>query len=162
SQVRSESMLNRMLFVDTKTWLPDDLLIKADKMTMAASVELRVPFLDHRMVEFAARLPVSCKIRNGQTKFIFKKAMEPYLPREVIYQSKKGFPVPVADWFRRDLYHVATDLLLSSTSATRSYLDAACLRSLLEQHKAGHHDFSNELWGLLVLEYWFRTFRVQA
>jgi asparagine synthase (glutamine-hydrolysing) len=160
AQVKSKAPLNQMLFVDTKTWLPDDLLVKADKMTMAASVELRVPFLDHRMVEFAARLPIACKIRNDQTKFLFKKAMEPYLPKEIIYQRKKGFPVPVAEWFRGELYDIATDLLLSSTSETRPYLNPSCLKSLLEDHKAGRHDFSNELWGLLVLEYWFRTFQV--
>jgi len=160
-RVRSDRDLNRMLFVDTNTWLPDDLLVKADKMTMAASVELRVPFLDHRLVEFAARLPISLKIRHGQTKYLLKKVMEPYLPHDVIYRPKKGFPVPVSDWFKHGLYEMATELLLNSKSHVSGFIDLVYLRSLMDQHRAGKHDFSNELWGLLVLEWWFRTFEVQ-
>ena len=161
NRVKSAKNLNKMLFVDTKTWLPDDLLVKADKMTMAASVELRVPFLDHRLVEFAARLPVSYKIRNGQTKYLLKKAMERHLPPSVIYRSKKGFPVPVANWFRNGLYGIATEMLLNPQSAVSTYLQPVSVRRILEQHKAGNRDFSDELWGLLVLENWFRVFRVQ-
>ena len=161
-QVRSEDDLNRMLFVDTKTWLPDDLLVKADKMTMAASVELRVPFLDHRMVEFAARLPVSLKLRGGQTKYLLKTLMQRYLPSEVVHQTKKGFPVPIAAWFRDGLFELAGEMLLDQKSATGPFLDQNGVRKLLNWHKTGRHDFSNELWGLLVLEYWFRTFRIHA
>jgi asparagine synthase (glutamine-hydrolysing) len=153
--------LNRMLFVDTKTWLPDDLLVKADKMTMAASVELRVPFLDHRLVEFAARLPVSFKIRNGETKYLLKKVMEPYLPRDVIYRRKAGFPVPVSDWFKNGLNRLAADMLLAPKSHVSGFVDLTYLRQMLEQHKAGIQDLSNELWGLLVLEFWFQAFEVR-
>lgn len=162
NRVKTAGSLNRMLFVDTKTWLPDDLLVKADKMTMAASVELRVPFLDHRLVEFAARLPVSYKVRGGETKYLLKKAMERFLPNEVIYRRKKGFPVPLAAWFRNGLYDLASEVLLNPASALGMFLDPACIRKMLERHKAGNFDFSNELWGLLVLEYWFQTFRVQV
>lgn len=161
-RVSTEPDLNRMLFVDTKTWLPDDLLIKADKMTMAASVELRVPFLDHRLVEFAARLPVSFKLRNGETKYLLKKVMEPYLPREVIYRTKAGFPVPVSDWFKHGLNGLATGMLLDPKSHVSGFVDVSCLRTMLERHKAGVHDYSNELWGLLVLEYWFQAFEVRV
>ncbi|HET7059173.1 MAG TPA: asparagine synthase C-terminal domain-containing protein, partial [Nitrospiraceae bacterium] len=161
-RVSTEPDLNRMLFVDTKTWLPDDLLIKADKMTMAASVELRVPFLDHRLVEFAARLPVSFKLRNGETKYLLKKVMEPYLPHEVIYRTKAGFPVPVSDWFKHGLNGLATGMLLDPKSHVSGFVDVSCLRTMLEQHKAGVHDYSNELWGLLVLEYWFQAFEVRV
>ena len=160
--VSTDADLNRMLFVDTKTWLPDDLLIKADKMTMAASVELRVPFLDHRLVEFAARLPVSFKLRNGETKYLLKKVMEPYLPREVIYRTKAGFPVPVSDWFKHGLNGLATGMLLDPKSHVSGFVDVSCLRTMLEQHKTGVHDYSNELWGLLVLEYWFQAFEVRV
>ncbi len=160
-RVHHDHDLNRMLFVDTKTWLPDDLLVKADKMTMAASVELRVPFLDHRLVEFAARLPVSFKIRNGGTKYLLKKVMEPYLPRDVIYRTKAGFPVPVSDWFKDGLNRLATDMLLDPKSEVGGFVDLTYLRTMLEEHKAGGHDFSNELWGLLVLEFWFQAFEVR-
>jgi asparagine synthase (glutamine-hydrolysing) len=160
-RVSTEPNLNRMLFIDTKTWLPDDLLVKADKMTMAASVELRVPFLDHRLVEFAARLPVSFKIRHGETKYLLKKVMEPYLPHEVIYRRKAGFPVPVSDWFKNGLNSLATEMLLDPKSQVSGFVDLTCLGKMLEEHKAGTHDFSNELWGLLVLEYWFQAFEVR-
>lgn len=162
NRVRSTHDLNRMLYVDTKTWLPEDLLVKADKMTMAASVELRVPFLDHRLVEFAARLPVSYKLRGGTSKYLLKKLMEKYLPRQVIHRSKKGFPVPVADWFRTGLEDVAREILTSPRSGVSRFLDQVCIQDMLELHKAGTADLSTELWGLVVLEYWFREFNVQA
>src|ERR1700739_2207394 len=87
--------LNRMLYVDTKTWLPDDLLIKADKITMANSLELRVPLLDHRLLEFAAALPSSYKVRKFVTKYILKKALKDRIPRKIMNRKKTGFPVPV-------------------------------------------------------------------
>ena len=160
-RVKTAATLNRMLYVDTKTWLPDDLLIKADKMTMAASVELRVPFLDHRLIEFAARLPVSFKLRGGETKHLLKKLMERYLPREVIYQAKKGFPVPIAQWFRNGLHEPASEILLNPRNALSVLVNQRPIGVMLERHKAGAFDFSNELWGLLVLEYWFQEFNVR-
>lgn len=160
-RVKHVSELNQMLYVDTKVWLPDDLLIKADKMTMAASVELRVPFLDHRLVEFAARLPVNYKLRAHEGKYLLKKAMEPLLPREVIYRSKMGFSLPLADWFRDGLYELAREMLLNSQSALSAYFNLHYIEHMLEQHRRGAADFSFQLWALLVLEYWFREFRVQ-
>ncbi|WP_447986184.1 asparagine synthase (glutamine-hydrolyzing) [Nitrospira sp. Nam74] len=161
-RVSTDHDLNRMLFIDTKTWLPDDLLVKADKMTMAASVELRVPFLDHRLVEFAARLPISLKIQKGESKYLLKKIMEPYLPRDVIYRTKAGFPVPVSEWFKNGLKDLATGMLLNPKSAVSNYLDAGVIRGLLQEHKSGAGDYANELWGLLILESWFHEFRVQV
>ncbi len=161
ARVQDADPLNQMLYIDSKTWLPDDLLIKADKMTMAASVELRVPFLDHRLVEFAATLPTEYKIRGRTTKYLLKQVVAPYLPREIIHRPKKGFPVPVATWFRGGgLYEVAQDVLLGPKSRVLDYLRRSELAALLERHKAGEADFSNELWGVLVLEYWFQRFGV--
>ena len=162
ARVQDCDPLNQMLYIDSKTWLPDDLLIKADKMTMAASVELRVPFLDHRLVEFAAGLPTDYKIKGRITKYLLKQVVEPYLPREIVHRPKKGFPVPVADWFRGGLYDVAHDVLLGRNSRIVDYLHRAEIASLLQRHKAGGVDFSNELWGLLVLEYWFQRFGVRT
>ena len=151
-----------MLYVDTKVWLPDDLLIKADKMTMAASVELRVPFLDHRLVEFAARLPVGYKLRGREGKYLLKKAMEPLLPREVIYRSKMGFALPLADWFRDGLYDLTREMILNSQSALSAYLNLNYIEHMLERHRRGAADLSFQLWALLVLEYWFREFKVES
>jgi asparagine synthase (glutamine-hydrolysing) len=161
-RVSDQTELNQMLYVDTKVWLPDDLLIKADKMTMAASIELRVPFLDHRLVEFAARLPVGYKLRGHEGKYLLKKAMEPLLPREVIYRSKMGFALPLADWFRDGLYDLARELILGPQSALRLYMNLNYIEDMLDRHRKGAADLSSQLWGLLVLEYWFREFRVQA
>lgn len=160
-KVEAVSDLNRMLYLDTKMWLPDDLLIKADKMTMAASVELRVPFLDHRLIEFAARLPVNFKVRNGETKYILKKVMEPYLPREVIYRTKKGFPVPAAAWFRNELHKLTSEVLLRPNNAISRYLNVGTISGMIKQHNAGTRDYAHELWGLLILEFWFEKFGVQ-
>ena len=99
----SDDLVNRMLYVDTKTWLPDDLLIKADKMTMANSIELRVPLLDHKMLEFAASLPGNYKVREGTTKYIAKKTLATRVPKEILYRKKTGFPVPYESWLRGDL-----------------------------------------------------------
>ncbi len=161
-QVAKTAALNRMLYVDTKTWLPDDLLVKADKMTMAASVELRVPFLDHRLVEFAANLPVSFKIRDGVTKYVLKKVMAPYLPREVVERTKRGFPTPIAQWFRDGLYEPASDMMLDPKASLRTLMDQRPIAEMLQRHKAGSFDYSDELWGLLVLETWFQKFGVQV
>src|SRR5690606_15327876 len=104
AKVDSATDLSRMLLLDVSYWLPDDLLLKADKMTMAAGVELRVPFLDHQLVEYAAKIPDKFKF-DGQTgKLILKRMMEPYLPKEIIYRKKMGFPLPTAHWFRNELY----------------------------------------------------------
>jgi asparagine synthase (glutamine-hydrolysing) len=87
--------------------------------------------------------------------------MEPYLPHDVIYREKAGFPVPVSDWFKDGLYRLATDMLLDPKSAVSGFVDLTSLRTMLKQHRAGVQDFSNELWGLLVLEYWFQAFEVR-
>src|SRR6202048_981828 len=97
-QSRSDDLLSRMLYVDTKTWLPDDLLVKADKMTMANSVELRVPLLDHKILEFAASLPQDFKVHGFTTKYIAKKTLSGCVPREILQRKKAGFPVPYETW----------------------------------------------------------------
>ena len=161
-RVRSTTELNQMLYVDTKAWLPDDLLVKADKMTMAASIELRVPFLDHRMIEFAAKLPMAFKIRNGETKYLLKKVMEPYLPKAVIYRQKKGFPVPIRQWFQQGLAQMTQDLVLNKQSTVSKFINSRVATDMLHAHQEGRIDAADELWSLVVLEQWCRTFEVSA
>jgi asparagine synthase (glutamine-hydrolysing) len=161
-RVRSTTELNQMLYVDTKAWLPDDLLVKADKMTMAASIELRVPFLDHRMIEFAAKLPMALKIKNGETKFLLKKVMEPYLPKAIIYRPKKGFPVPIRQWFQQGLAQMAQDLVLDKQSTVSTFINGRVAADMLHAHQNGQMDAADELWSLVVLEQWCRTFEVSA
>jgi asparagine synthase (glutamine-hydrolysing) len=153
--------LGRMSYLDATTWLPDDLLIKADRMTMAHSLELRVPFLDHHLVEFGMRLPRELRLRGGITKYLLKKWAERLLPREIIYRSKKGFPVPTKLWFRGDLSGYAREMLLASDSPALQYLDASQIRHVLEAHQ--RQDRSEQIYSLLVFTHWYRQFaRAQA
>ncbi len=103
--------INRMLYTDTKTWLVDDLLLKADKMTMANSIELRVPLLDHKLLEFAASLPGSYKVRGLTTKYLLKKVLGTRVPKEILRRKKVGFPVPYGSWLRKEMKDWVSDIL---------------------------------------------------
>jgi len=156
-RVRGREKLDQMLYVDTNVWLPDDLLMKADKMTMATSVELRVPFLDHLLFEYAASLPVDFKIRGNVTKFLLKHAMESRLPRELLYRHKKGFPVPINRWFREKANGVR-EVLLDTGSACRTYFSAPVLEQLIKDHERSASDMSDLIWPFLVFEYWYKEY----
>jgi asparagine synthase (glutamine-hydrolysing) len=149
--------LSRMLYVDTKTWLPDDLLIKADKITMANSVELRVPLLDHKLLEFAASLPTTYKVHGFTTKYIAKKALSKRVPKEILDRRKAGFPVPYDSWLRGPLKSWLSDILLDRTTVARGYFRKSAIEAMLsENSRAGC--YSKELFSLLVLELWHREF----
>ncbi|MDY0067135.1 MAG: asparagine synthase (glutamine-hydrolyzing) [Steroidobacteraceae bacterium] len=150
--------LSRMLYFDTKTWLVDDLLIKADRMSMACSIELRVPFLDHRLVEFAAKLPAQFKIAGRKTKRILKEALADRLPERIVNRKKMGFPTPLEMMFRGELLDYARDTLLSSTAVDRGYFERAAIERMIEQHRTGRAAHHNRIWQLLVLEEWHRAF----
>jgi asparagine synthase (glutamine-hydrolysing) len=153
SSSRGWSTLRRMLYLDSRVWLPDDLLVKADKMTMAHAIELRVPFLDHKLVEYAWSLPDRMKINNGVGKALLRTAVAERIPRAVLDRPKKGFGTPTAAWLRTGMYDLARSALLGRHSFARDRFDLRCVESLLEKHRAGA-DFSAELWPLLVLELW--------
>jgi len=151
---RGWSPLRRMLYFDTRVWLPDDLLIKADKMTMAHAVELRVPFLDHQLVEHAWALPDRLKVHRSVGKLLLRRAARGRIPRFVIERKKEGFSTPTAAWLRRGLDGLLGDALFGSRSFTRDRFDLAHVRSLVERHRAGEN-LSAELWPLLILELWY-------
>lgn len=151
---RDTDALSRMLYFDLKTWLVDDLLIKADRMSMAASLELRTPFLDYRLVEFAAGIPNKYKIASRQGKYLLKKMMEGLLPTEIIYRKKMGFPTPVATMLRGSMREYADDTLNATSAKIHSYLNKDAVARLLGQHVAGKADHHRVLWQLLVLEEW--------
>ncbi len=150
--------LLRMMYLDVKSWLPDDLLIKADKMTMATSVELRVPFLDHRLVELGGRIPPRLRVKGWETKYVLKKAMEPYLPKEILYRGKMGFPTPLARMFKGDLKGYVEQVLGSDRFHDRGYFQPEAVRRLVAEHAAEERDHHRVLWQLLVLEEWHRRF----
>jgi asparagine synthase (glutamine-hydrolysing) len=153
----SRSLLNRMLYADTKTYL-HELLMKQDQMSMAASIESRVPFLDHKLVEYTASLPERMKLRGASgTKHILREAMKGVLPDAILTRSKMGFPVPVGKWFRESYRHIVDEYVLSERTLARNIFDAAAVRRLVARHNAGEkHD--ERLWALVNFEMWQRRF----
>jgi asparagine synthase (glutamine-hydrolysing) len=150
-------LLDQMLYADTKTWLPDDLLVKADKMTMANSLELRVPLLDHQVLEFAASLPPHFKVLGRETKRVLKAAFAASLPAEVIQRKKAGFPVPYEGWLRREFKDRIEDLLLSPRAVSRGCFEAREVKRLLAANALTGKS-SKEVFCLVVLELWHRGF----
>jgi asparagine synthase (glutamine-hydrolysing) len=147
------SLFGRMLFADQKTYLVE-LLMKQDQMSMASSLESRVPFLDHILVEFAARVPDSLKIRNGTGKYILKKAVEDLLPADIIYRRKMGFPTPLRQWLREDKASSIFAALRDPKGLLAAYLDVGRLEELLAQQSRGSHDATDRIWRLLNLQVW--------
>ena len=152
--------LERMLELDRRVWLPDDLLVKADKMTMATSVELRVPFLDHRFIEWAVGLPARVKLHGGNGKWLLRQAAYERLPPECTAPGKRGFTVPVARWMRTRLHEPLRDALLSEDSFARARFGSKPLQRLLDDHLHGVSDRKEELYALWVLELWLRQHKV--
>jgi asparagine synthase (glutamine-hydrolysing) len=154
---RAMTPLRRMLYLDSRVWLPDDLLVKADKMTMAHAVELRVPFLDHELMEHAWSLPDHLKIANGVGKALLRKAAAGRVPQAILERPKMGFGTPTAAWLRGGLRELAHDALTDSRSLARERFDLGFVRALLQRHQTGA-DLSPELWPLVVLELWHKNF----
>jgi asparagine synthase (glutamine-hydrolysing) len=155
--VKSSEYLPRMLYTDTMTWLPDDLLVKADKITMANSVELRVPLLDHRVLEFAAGLPSSFKLHGINTKHILKNTFAKIVPQEILDRKKTGFPMPYQTWMRRELKALVHDTLLSQKALDRRYFNKKEIEKVLSAN-ANEGAYPKEVFSLLVLELWHRMF----
>ena len=152
----ARSLLNKLLYTDTKTYL-HELLMKQDQMSMAASIESRVPFLDHPLVEFAARMPERMKLRGVTTKWVLRQAMQGQLPPEILSRKKMGFPVPVGAWFRGAFRPVVDEFVLGERAVARGLFEPAVLRSLVARHQAGENH-SERLWALVTLEMWQRIF----
>jgi asparagine synthase (glutamine-hydrolysing) len=144
--------------VDVRSYLPFDLLVKVDITSMANSLEGRSPFLDHEVMEFAARLPVHLKLRGKESKYLLKRAFADLLPRENVQRRKMGFGVPVGHWFRGPLREFVCDHLLSARSLGRGYFQPAAVKDLVERHVAGQADHAFQLWYLLMLELWHAEF----
>ncbi len=141
---------------DIHTYLPDDLMVKVDVAGMAHGLEVRSPLLDHELVEWAAMLPASVRMKGGVLKSLFKSAIEPYLPPAVVNRPKRGFGCPIDRWFRAELKEMAYDVLLSQSARQRGLFRPGYVRRLLDEHCAARFDHQNRLWALLMLESWFR------
>ncbi len=149
--------LDRLLYTDTKTYL-HELLMKQDQMSMAASLESRVPFLDHTLVEFTARLPERMKLRRLTTKYVLRQSMKGVLPEPILTRRKMGFPAPVGAWFRGPYRSVIDEYALGARSVARGLFDPACVRNLVAEHQSGVRDHSQRLWSLVNFEMWMRQF----
>ena len=145
-----------LMYLDVKTWLPDDVLVKTDRMSMAASIEARVPLLDHRVVEFAAGLPASLKVRSLGTKALLRHALRRDLPAATLRRRKRAFLVPLRRWLGGELRELLHDTLRSGPARTRGLFRPEAIARLLEEQGTGGHDHSRALWTLLCLELWLR------
>jgi asparagine synthase (glutamine-hydrolysing) len=156
---RAKDPVSQMLYVDTKTYMVADILTKVDRMSMAASLEVRVPILDHLFVEWATGLPAEWKIRKGQLKYILRKLAERVgVPREVLHRPKQGFALPLVHWMRYELKDLILSVLLDPRTLQRGYFQARGVRQLLEEHFRGRRNHSSRIWRLLVFELWHRNY----
>ena len=148
----------QLMHFDFETYLPEDILTKVDRMSMAHSIESRVPLLDNLVVDFAARLPASLKIKGGRRKHILKEAATGLLPREILARGKQGFAVPVGSWFRGNLREFFSDVLLSPRTKQRGYFEPRFIERLVHEHLTGRRDHTLRLWALVVFELWHRQY----
>jgi asparagine synthase (glutamine-hydrolysing) len=151
----TKDSLSRIQYLDIKTYLTDDILTKVDRASMAVSLEVRCPLLDHKVMELLARVPSSMKLRNGTGKYLFKKAMEPYLPNDTIYRTKMGFIVPLAEWFRGGIRDYARAFIIEREDP---FLSSAFVRKIWNQHQSGIRDRSSQLWNILMFRLWLDRF----
>ncbi|PWT83505.1 MAG: asparagine synthase (glutamine-hydrolyzing) [Acidobacteria bacterium] len=156
-QTDADTMLNHLLYADTKTYL-HELLMKQDQMSMAASIESRVPFLDHKLVEFTARLPDRMKLRGLSTKYILRRGLKGVLPEAILTRGKMGFPVPLGRWLRGRFRGVIDEYVLGERTVTRALFNIEFVRNLVEQHRSGAKDHTERLWALINFELWARQF----
>ncbi|MFL6128045.1 MAG: asparagine synthase (glutamine-hydrolyzing) [Mycobacteriales bacterium] len=156
AQIAGADDVTRMQYVDLFTWLRGDILVKADKMTMANSLELRVPFLDTEVFRVASTLPVEQRVTREQTKVALRRALREIVPPHVLERRKLGFPVPIRHWLKTEMYDWARDIV--DASGTDHLLDRAAVRAMLDEHRAGPHDYSRKIWTLLVFMLWHGIF----
>jgi asparagine synthase (glutamine-hydrolysing) len=153
----TDDPLSIIQYLDLKTYLPGDILTKVDRASMAHALEVRVPLLDHKFVEWVSGLPSSLKLRNGEGKYIFKKSLESHLPEDILYRAKKGFSIPLASWFRGPLKQRVRDALLGPTLADTGIFNIAFLTEMVDQHQSGRRDYSAPIWTLLMFEAFLRN-----
>ncbi len=157
AETDAQSLLDRLLYTDIKTYL-HELLMKQDQMSMATSVESRVPFLDHKLVEFTCSLPERLKLRGGTTKYILRESMKGVLPEAILSRSKMGFPVPIAAWFRGAYRSVIDEFVLSERAMSRGLFNPDFVRDLVNRHQSGAENHDERLWALVNFEIWQRQF----
>jgi asparagine synthase (glutamine-hydrolysing) len=158
SRVTTGEPIDRLLYLDSKTYLPGDILTKVDRMSMAVSLEARVPLLDHKLIEFVARMPASLKMRGSESKYIFRRAIKGIVPDEILNRPKQGFGVPIGAWINDQLRERMHDTLHDPLTRSRGYFRPEYINLLLDEHHRGRRDHSFTLWTMLIFELWCRIF----
>ena len=151
----SDDPLSRIQYLDIKTYLTDDILTKVDRASMANSLEVRCPLLDHKLMELVASMPSELKLKGNTAKYLFKRAMQPYLPSEIIHRRKMGFGVPLSEWFRGGIKDFAHEHLVAKSDP---YLSSSFIQALWQQHQTGLRDRSSQLWNVLMFRLWLNEF----
>jgi asparagine synthase (glutamine-hydrolysing) len=157
-KTQARHWLDRALYVDAKFYMQNDVLMKVDRMSMANSLEVRSPLLDHKVMEFMASVPASLKLKGDRCKHILKEAMKNQLPSTIIDRPKQGFSIPLAEWLRSGCRDYAADWLFAQNAFINIYLRRSCVQKLWASHQRGE-DYSSELWTLLMLELWGTSYR---
>jgi asparagine synthase (glutamine-hydrolysing) len=154
----SADPMDRALYTDARTYMIDDVLTKVDRMSMAVSLEAREPLLDHKLLEFAARVPMALKLKNGRSKYLLRRVLERRVPRSILERKKRGFEAPIGEWLRGPLAAMTHELLLDGRLRDRGIFETAEVSRLWSEHRDGRADHRHRLWQLIMLELWFRTF----
>lgn len=160
SRVNINNETDRLLYLSQKLYLMDDILVKSDRASMQNSLEIRAPFLDHRLVEYASSLPDRFKLKTLTTKYILKKLAEKYIPKEIIYRPKKGFGIPITQWLKEDLKEPMLDLLSETRLESQGIFNAKGVSSLISEHLSGKTNNRKLLWTLLSLQLWMKEFNI--
>jgi asparagine synthase (glutamine-hydrolysing) len=156
---RADDPLDPVLYLDSKTYLPGDILTKVDRMSMAVSLEARTPLLDHKLIEFVCtRIPASMKMKGLETKHIFKRAMRDLVPAEILDRPKQGFGIPIDRWINEQLRERVRGTLTEARTMQRGFIEPRYVKLLLDEHERGRRDHATELWTLFMLELWQRKF----
>lgn len=158
AKVSTGESLDKLLYLDSKTYLPGDILTKVDRMSMAVSLEARVPLLDNKLIDFVTTIPASLKMKGLETKHLFKKAIAEIVPAEILHRPKQGFGVPVQQWINQQLRERMHETLTETRTQQRGYFEARHVKRLLDEHERGRRDHATALWALLMFELWHRTF----
>jgi asparagine synthase (glutamine-hydrolysing) len=161
-KVSTGEPLDQLLYIDSKTYLPGDILTKVDRMSMAVSLEARAPLLDHKLIDFVTRIPASMKLAGLETKHLLKRAVQDLVPHEILHRPKQGFGVPIQEWINQQLRGRIRETLTEQRTRQRGYVNAKYVDVLLDEHERGRRDHSTSLWALLMLELWHRQFVDQS
>jgi len=155
---QNSDITTRVQYVDIKTYLPEDILVKVDRMSMAHSLEVRAPILDHKLMEYVGSLPSNLKLKGKESKYIFKKMLEDRLPQNILYRKKQGFSIPLASWLRNEMRDFAEETLFSPNNGLNFYFNPEYIKGIWMKHLSGRQDYSYPMWGLIMFELWHQKF----